>query len=89
MGNPGNGGAGLVCGDFEAKVVGVMAQGLGQVTNYEAECHAVALAMEVATNNNWSTIWIESDSKTVVQGSTRRMCLGSTEEDGIKLALMV
>ncbi|KAF9617683.1 hypothetical protein IFM89_037917 [Coptis chinensis] len=66
LGNPGNGSSGLVCRNSDNMVVGVLAMGLGVVTNYEAECFAIVLAVETAVRQRWLKIWIKLDSSVAV-----------------------
>ncbi|KAF9599637.1 hypothetical protein IFM89_001379 [Coptis chinensis] len=62
LGNPGRGGAILTFIDYQSNLLGILAQGLGVVTNYEAESIALVLAAERAISHGWRVIWIETDS---------------------------
>jgi len=46
--------------------MGCFASNLGTCSVFEAELHGLILAMEFASRNNWSQVWLESDSTTIV-----------------------
>ncbi|KAF6154879.1 hypothetical protein GIB67_018316 [Kingdonia uniflora] len=66
-GNPGKGGIGCIFRDSEGKVLSSLAQGLGLVTNYTAECKAIIKGVELAASNGWLIAWVKSDSKSAVK----------------------
>ncbi|KAF9599112.1 hypothetical protein IFM89_035391 [Coptis chinensis] len=55
LGNLGRGGAGLTIRDYQSNLLGILAQGLGVVTNYEAESIALVLVAESAIALGWRT----------------------------------
>jgi ribonuclease HI len=65
-GNPGNAACGGIFRDHEANFVHSFAEHLGVANSYFAEMCGAMRAIEIAYHNQWSTLWLETDSTTVV-----------------------
>jgi len=66
FGNPGTSACGGIFRDFEGNCKGCFAEFLGLSTSYQAELLRVIRAIEITYDNNWTNLWIESDSSLVV-----------------------
>jgi len=53
--------------DFRGSFLGAFASNLGEVSVYEAEITGLMMAMEFSPKNNWYSLWLESDSSSVVK----------------------
>jgi ribonuclease HI len=65
-GNPGNASCGGIFRNHEAEFVYGFAEFLGVTNAYVAELCGVMRAIEIAFQNHWNNLWIESDSLSVV-----------------------
>jgi ribonuclease HI len=65
-GNPGASSCGGVFRDMHANFVFAFAEPLGHANSYYAELCGAMRAIEIAYNNDWSHLWLESDSSLVV-----------------------
>ncbi|CAJ2632471.1 unnamed protein product [Trifolium pratense] len=65
-GNPGNASCGGIFRNHSAEFVFGFAEPLGITTSYFAELCGAMRAFEIASQNNWHNIWIETDSTLVV-----------------------
>jgi ribonuclease HI len=66
IGNPGNASCGGVFRDSNADFLLAFAEPLGFASSYLAELCGAMKAVEIAHANNWTNIWIETDSTLVV-----------------------
>ncbi|KAF6175487.1 hypothetical protein GIB67_021977 [Kingdonia uniflora] len=66
IGSPGKGGIGAVARNHLGDVLGVLTQGIGNKTLFFSECETIIGALFWAAQNNWKTIWIESDSQSAI-----------------------
>ncbi|KAF6148125.1 hypothetical protein GIB67_011900 [Kingdonia uniflora] len=62
IGFPGKAGIGAVARNHLGDVLGVLTQGIGNKMLFLSECEALFWAAQ----NNWKTIWIESDSQSAI-----------------------
>jgi ribonuclease HI len=65
-GNPGNATCGGIFRNSAAEFVYGFAEPLGESTAYIAELSGVIRAIEIAYQNQWNNLWIETDSSCVV-----------------------
>ncbi|KAK2424264.1 hypothetical protein QL285_034644 [Trifolium repens] len=65
-GNPGNASCGGIFRDHEANFIYAFAEPLGFASSYVAELCGAMRAIEIAFQQNWFNLWIESDSSVVV-----------------------
>jgi ribonuclease HI len=65
-GNPGNASCGGIFRNHEADFLYGFAEPLGVTTTFIAEMCGAMRAIEIAFQNHWTNLWIESDSATVV-----------------------
>ncbi|KAF6158117.1 hypothetical protein GIB67_014911 [Kingdonia uniflora] len=84
-GNPGKDGIGCIFRDSEGKVLGSLAQGLGLVINYTAECKPIIKGVELASSNGWLIAWVESDSKSAVKAFNSNNILWTWKLNGLML----
>ncbi|KAF5195065.1 hypothetical protein FRX31_015349, partial [Thalictrum thalictroides] len=61
-GNPGPAGVGVVYRDDHGNVIGALSMGMGATTSFCAECEAIMQGVEWALRNNWTMLWVETDS---------------------------
>jgi ribonuclease HI len=66
-GNPGNASCGGVFRDNDAEFLFAFAEPLGVASSYFAELSGALRAIEIAFANNWTNLWLESDSSLVVE----------------------
>jgi len=52
--------------DFRGSFMGAFACNLGEMSVYETEITGLIMAMEFAAQNNWTRLWLESDSSSAV-----------------------
>ncbi|KAF9613452.1 hypothetical protein IFM89_008299 [Coptis chinensis] len=62
-GNPGSARYGLVYRNSNSEVLFVVCKNIGTATNYVAEVMGIIESIEMAIDNGWHKLWIESDSK--------------------------
>ena len=67
LGNPRSSSCGGIFRDFKGICKGCFAEFLGLTTSYQAELCGVIRAIEIAYEQNWHNLWIETDSSLVVQ----------------------
>ncbi|KAF5186447.1 hypothetical protein FRX31_023965 [Thalictrum thalictroides] len=60
LGNPGNGGAGLLFRNHACAFLGSLSRGTGLVFNYIVECYAIVFAMEIVIHRRWNNLGIET-----------------------------
>ncbi|KAK3222115.1 hypothetical protein Dsin_009140 [Dipteronia sinensis] len=72
LSSPGVGGCGGVFRNCRAFVKGCFAVPLGQVFAFEAQLLAASMAINLAWQNGWHRIWLESDSSYLVHLLTSR-----------------
>jgi ribonuclease HI len=65
-GNPGNAACGGIFRNHESDFVYGFAEPIGDTTAYIAEMSGAIRAIEIAFQNQWTNLWIESDSSSVV-----------------------
>jgi ribonuclease HI len=65
-GNPGKAACGGIFRNHESEFVYGFAEPLGNTTAYIAEMSGAIRAIEIAFHNQWTNLWIESDSSSVV-----------------------
>jgi ribonuclease HI len=65
-GNPGNSSCGGIFGNHEANFIFAFAEPLSIATSFVAELSGAMRAVEIAFQNDWKQLWIESDSALVV-----------------------
>ncbi|KAK2361883.1 hypothetical protein QL285_086990 [Trifolium repens] len=65
-GNPGNASCGGIFRDYEANFIYAFAEPLGFASSYVAELCGAMRAIEIAFQQIWFNLWIESDSSVVV-----------------------
>ncbi|GAU35818.1 hypothetical protein TSUD_155930 [Trifolium subterraneum] len=65
-GNPGFASCGGIFGNFTADFVYGFAEPLGFVSPHYAELCGAMRAIEIAYQNNWNNLWLETDSSLVV-----------------------
>lgn len=66
LGNPGVSSCGGIFRDFEGTCLGCFVEPLGTLTSYQAEMCGALRAIEVAAENHWTNLWLETDSMLVV-----------------------
>jgi len=65
-GNPGNSACGGIFRNHEVEFVCCFAEPLGNSTSYLAELSGALRAIDLAYENSWTNIWLETDSSLVV-----------------------
>jgi ribonuclease HI len=65
-GNPGIASCGGIFRDSDAEFLFAFAEPLGMASSYFAELSGALRAIEIAFANNWTNLWLESDSSLVV-----------------------
>jgi ribonuclease HI len=65
-GNPGKAACGGIFRNHESEFVYGFAELLGNITAYIAEMSGAIRAIEIAFHNQWTNLWLESDSSSVV-----------------------
>ncbi|KAF9588354.1 hypothetical protein IFM89_008784 [Coptis chinensis] len=65
-GNPGPSSYGIVIRNHTGGILKVVCKNLGHNTNYWAESLALGEVMELAVEEEWHNVWIESDAAAVV-----------------------
>jgi len=63
LGNPGEGGCGVVLRDREGRLLGFLAFYLGRVTNNQAEYRALIRGLEEARRLGWRSVKVYTDSE--------------------------
>jgi ribonuclease HI len=66
IGNPGNSACGGIFRNHEADFVCCFAEPLGNSSSYLAELNGALRAIDLAFENSWNNIWLETDSSLVV-----------------------
>ncbi|KAF5182134.1 hypothetical protein FRX31_028279 [Thalictrum thalictroides] len=66
-GNPGPTGLGAILRDHKNKILGCTCHGLQEMNSYTAEGWGIVIGAEMAVQQGWKLLWIESDSTVVVQ----------------------
>lgn len=67
MGNPGEGGCGVVLRDREGQLLGFLGFYLGHVTNNQAEYKALIRGLEEARRLGWRSVKVYTDSELLVR----------------------
>ena len=65
-GNPGLSGYGCVARDYKGNVMASIYGPIGNCTALEAEMVGVIMAVKIATHKGWPLVWLECDSKLVI-----------------------
>jgi len=63
LGNPGEGGCGIILKDMEGRLIYFGGEYLGRVTNNQAEYRALIRGLEEAYRRGWKTILVFTDSE--------------------------